>query len=242
MITLIRVATSLALVHLLVSNAAHARTLELDKKNLIVINDEITGAVAVEASNKLTRLALDKKAKQVDIIIDSPGGSIIAGMLLVNTMKRVQSRGTTIRCVVPRYAASMAYQLFSYCSERYMFAESFVLWHAPRVYIMFGVFLPEDAAKLARGLQEWESVLLRQLRISMKVYNRRRFFQYYDEEKFVLGSELEELTRDFVTIIDDMKGVKESVWNPTLKQKRSKGARSKTSTQHGEITYICSKC
>ncbi len=249
MITVIRITISIVtavVLHLFVSNAAHARTLEIDSKNLIVINSEINGAAAVEASNKLTKLALDKKAKQVDIIIDSPGGSIIAGMVLVNTMKRTQARGTIIRCVVPRYAASMAFQIFSYCNERYMMAESFVLWHAPRVYIMFGVLLPDSASQLARSLKAWEDLLLRQLRMSMLPTSRRKFYQYYDEEKFVMGSELKGMTRGFVTIIDDMTGVKESAWNPTLKQKRSKGARSTTGTnqgmRYGEITYICSRC
>lgn len=52
------------------------------------------------------------------ILIDSPGGEIEAGDAIIKTMKAEKSAGILQICFVHRYAASMAFNIFTHCDVR----------------------------------------------------------------------------------------------------------------------------
>lgn len=76
--------------------------------------------------NKLVRAG----HKEIFIIIDSGGGSLQAGSILVDRIKAAKYRGVTVNCIVDGMAASMALILMSHCSERYGMFGSYIMWHS----------------------------------------------------------------------------------------------------------------
>lgn len=206
-------------------------------KQVVLLTSEIRGAYAARLASRISFLVQEKKVKNIDIIINSPGGSIVAGMFIVTAIERAKSRNVVVRCAVPRFAASMAFQILSHCSERYILPQAFVLWHPPRIALMFAIITPQAARSILTSLADWEDVLVLQLRREMNI-NGTIFTKYYNSEKLVLGSELVEITKGFATVVDDIRGIPDSAW--TDKKIRSNGAKGRQYTL--DIDYTCIKC
>jgi ATP-dependent Clp protease protease subunit len=67
--------------------------------------------------------------RTVTLRIDSPGGSVGAGLALVDTMRNAQRHGTAFVCVVDGWAASMAAYILQTCDLRLMTRQSAVMFH-----------------------------------------------------------------------------------------------------------------
>ena len=148
----------------------------------------------------------DKSKDPIYLVINSPGGSVVAGLQVITTMRIAQSRGVTIKCIVPMMAASMAFQIFAECDERYAFDNSLLLWHPIRVTVN-GVLTPKRATELAKMMALYEKhmvdVLLAKLEIDPEV-----FYYHYYSETLHLGVGLKEIAPDFLTLIQDVEGIK----------------------------------
>lgn len=80
---------------------------------------EIAGGIAFENMKAAQKQLLDLDAQGHDPVwlkINSPGGSVDAGLILIDTMKAVES---PIYCVVESSAYSMAAILLTFCDKRY---------------------------------------------------------------------------------------------------------------------------
>lgn len=89
---------------------------------------EITGT-----SVKPLEAVLEAAPPQVFIVIDSPGGSVQAGLELVDYMRYAQRRGTQITCLVDGWAASMAGYVLAACDVRLMTKQSALMYHTVSV-------------------------------------------------------------------------------------------------------------
>lgn len=118
----------------------------MDPARTIVIAGPITGSIVGPVLTTLDKLATDK-TKPVDLVISSPGGSIVAGYLIVDRMDALRAEGVHFRCVVRSVAASMAFQLLLHCDERYSTPHAFLLWHPVRVFYQGA--LTADLSKIA---------------------------------------------------------------------------------------------
>jgi ATP-dependent protease ClpP protease subunit len=127
------------------SSIAMAKT-SLNPERTIIIDGPITGKIVKPVVETMNKLAADK-SKPIDIIISSPGGSVVAGYIIVDTIEALRAEGVKFRCGVRSLAASMAFQMLLHCDERYSTPHAFLLWHPVRVFYM-GV-LTADAAKVA---------------------------------------------------------------------------------------------
>lgn len=108
----------------LVSTAAPARadTIALEKDNTFVIRGEVTGA----GMNKLSHQILESKADKVYLFIDSPGGSIFAGLKFMEAVKATDKK---VICVA-NTAISMAFAIFQgICSERLIMENAVLMQH-----------------------------------------------------------------------------------------------------------------
>lgn len=135
-------ATVLFLIHSAVALAAPT----LDPERTIVVAGPITGGIVGPVLNTLDKLAADK-TKPVDLVISSPGGSIVAGYLIVDRLDALRAEGVKIRCTVRSVAASMAFQMLLHCDERYSTPHAFLLWHPVRVFYQGA--LTADLSKVA---------------------------------------------------------------------------------------------
>ena len=127
------------------STVALAST-SLSPERTIVIAGPITGRIVEPILSAFDKLAADK-TKPVDLVISSPGGSIVAGYLIVDRMDALRAEGIKFRCVVRSVAASMAFQMLLHCDERYSTPHAFLLWHPVRVFYQGA--LTADLSKVA---------------------------------------------------------------------------------------------
>ena len=117
----------------LASNMALAST-TLQPERTIVIEGPITGGIVGPVLSTLDKLVAKDKEAPVDVVISSPGGSLVAGYLIVDRMEALRAEGVRFRCLVRSVAASMAFQLLLHCDERYSTPHAFLLWHPVRVF------------------------------------------------------------------------------------------------------------
>lgn len=144
----------------------------------------------------------NKSSEPVYIIIDSPGGSVLAGLRFVQIMDRAKAKGVDIRCIVEGMAASMAMHIFGNCSTRYAFETSLLLWHPAYMYIRGAPVTQQEAERIKKQLHLitalLEERLKKELNLPLEVYE-----EYYYNEYFVAGHILKSMSPNFMTIIQD---------------------------------------
>lgn len=177
--------------------------------NLPIFEDEsrvvrIEGPIQnlIEQEEAILAMSLESD-KPIDILISSPGGSVIAGLFFMDAMDRVKSRGVKIRCLVDKMAASMAMHIFGNCDERYALANSLLLWHPAYVTIQFGQVTEERAEELREQLKlltyELELRLKKALMVSDAVYEK-----HWRAEHFIPAKYLKEfISPKFLKIVED---------------------------------------
>ncbi len=99
-------------------------------KRIIFIEGEITQETAVETCKSLLFLAAENHNLPVDIVINSNGGAVDAGLLILDAM---EGSGVEIRTLCLSRAFSMAAILFSAGSKRYMLKHAELMIHQPLV-------------------------------------------------------------------------------------------------------------
>lgn len=101
----------------------------LSKRLIYIDNKEITGDLIAVVIKKIMALILEDENKTITIVLDSPGGSVKAGMALYDLL---QSSKTPIKMVVIGRAYSMAAILFAAGKNgRYMLPNSEIMIHEP---------------------------------------------------------------------------------------------------------------
>jgi len=110
----------LAAMFCLSSVAMADKKFTFDEKTL-VLRGEVTG----ESVAKLQDAILSSTEKELTLVIASPGGSVMAGAALAQTIK---DSGKNVRCVAT-FAASMAFAILQACQERYVLDNSIIMQH-----------------------------------------------------------------------------------------------------------------
>lgn len=146
----------------------------------------------------------------INILINSPGGSVFAGIQLVEAIHIAQNRGVTIRCAVSTMAASMAFIILAECDERYAFSNSLLLFHPASVGIMFGVLRAEQARAIAEDLEAINDDMSDLMKAAMGVndFFQEQWYRYhFNKETLWTGKRLakEAPNEKFLTIISDIK-------------------------------------
>lgn len=197
-----------ALIITLSSLSAYGRTVtvNLEDKDTIDLNGVIGAYLTNPAINRIHERA--GKAKVITLAINSPGGEIYNGQRLISAMLMAKSRGTKFRCTVTTIAASMAFQILSFCDERLVLAKSLLLWHPPRISMggFGGVTLtPRESGAITRELVRLERALTADLLDNLP-FPTKVFWKNYHDETLWFGEELAARIKGF-TVVDDIKGV-----------------------------------
>jgi len=98
--------------------------LQLTEKNHVVVRGQVTG----ESVSKWILELNNIKDKDVIVYINSPGGSVLAGMTFVEQIQQMASSGKNIVCVAD-VAASMAFIILQSCPTRYVTSSSILMQH-----------------------------------------------------------------------------------------------------------------
>ena len=143
----------------------------------------IDGAIGEEAlaqAHRIERMSHDSR-EDINLLINSPGGSVLAGLQLLESVRVAKSRGVNVRCAVSTLAASMAFILLSECSERYALGNSLLLFHPVRVMLYQAVLKAEDAARIALEISAANDEVSDILEESMGVATaqQKSWYQYH---------------------------------------------------------------
>lgn len=120
--------TSLFLVSLL-AFGTEAKTIELTEDNTIVMNKEFKMESVSTVLSKAFELSNKNPNMDLYLIMDSPGGSIIAGMNLLEGLKALPNKVHTISF----YSASMGYQTVQNLGTRYITPYGILMSHRAKL-------------------------------------------------------------------------------------------------------------
>lgn len=179
----------------------------IDSKRLIRLETAVDRQMP-KLAHKILKWA-DPKAKEkkpIDILLASPGGNIIFGAMFVQAIEAAKLRGYTVRCTVTTHAASMAFIIFTYCSERYTLPMSLLLWHEPSVGLM-GRFTPSKLDNIKIHLEalvsRYEDHCRKMLKVSDEYYNKHSAANTWH----VAHQLKKEVDKDFFVILTDIRGI-----------------------------------
>lgn len=173
---------------------------------VIVLDAAITGASIRPASQYLEQLlAQPVVPSKIQLVINSPGGSVVAGFLFLDRLTALKQRGTAVECYVAEVAASMAFQILLQCDSRYVLDTSFLLWHRARVFIGgFGgtALTGPDAYALGIQLKDLDRHIYRDVRKYMNAPDHYIRF-HFERETLHTGSNLAKSVPSFIQITED---------------------------------------
>lgn len=105
-------------------STSNEQTITLRKNNFVSVKGEVSEQNVIKWSNQLNKL----NSNPIYLYIDSPGGSVDAGLQFINTINYHKNQGKTINCIA-KSAYSMAFVIFQNCSNRYVMSSTTLMQH-----------------------------------------------------------------------------------------------------------------
>lgn len=100
-------------------------TLNLEEGNFVHLNDVVTSDSVSRVQRQLLEISAKDPKKRITIVLNSPGGSIPAGQLLIETIKSLPNPIDSVTI----FAASMAFQIAQYTQNRYVLDSGVLMSH-----------------------------------------------------------------------------------------------------------------
>lgn len=169
----------LLLLSFVVSAFAQAGSVELNPKRTIEISGAIRGGMVFPVVRKLGEMEADKSLP-VDIILESPGGSVAAGYLIIDRIQALRENGIKVRCFVRHLAASMAFQMLLHCDERYSTPHALLLWHPVRVFLEEPL-TARDAAILHKHMADTDAYIIADLKRNLPLSEEQLLYHFHNE-------------------------------------------------------------
>lgn len=172
----------------------------------MVIDTVITGGTLAPLNEYMTGI-LSKNVKlaeggnTIDLVINSPGGSVVAGFEFVSLMNALQDKGYKFNCYVYHVAASMAFQILLQCDERHTLNGAFLLWHRARVFIGGfepAIFTAPVANTLSRQLQLVDDQIYADLRKKLTGADDAYTRWHFENETLHIGRALGDKLPGFI--------------------------------------------
>lgn len=197
----------------LATSGANAKPVVDSDKAMVITGVIGRGNILPLGAELITRAAAGDK--QVDLIIDSPGGEVNTGFMFINAMEAAKSRGLHIRCFVPTMAASMAFGILVHCNDRYILDKSFLLWH--RAAVSFGGFggvamRAPELNKLAEDLAKLDALILQETVDALQI-DPGVVGYHFEAQTLHTGSDLVRLAPKFATSYTSIDGLFDALIN-----------------------------
>lgn len=169
----------------------------------------LTGGVgynAIELATEIDKMSALAK-EPIYLVINSPGGSIDTGLVLLNAMTTAKARGVSFVCVTPIMAASMAFAVYAHCDVRYAFRFSYLLWHEATVRAEATALQLTD---ILAELIAFETPLKKDLieALIKAGMTRETALKHYNSGTLWLAADLEKGAPKFLTIVNDVHGLR----------------------------------
>lgn len=185
--------------------AKATKVLKVDKKRLVEVIGPIGFGIVQSEARKVEELSRKSK-KPIYILLNSPGGSVPAGISMIDAVQIAKNRGSKVICFSGVVAASMAFNIMAVCDERYALPNTKLLFH-PVSLSGNGMRLAELLIS-AEAMSQNEKVMMHQLRDKLGL-TWKAFHRHYFAETLWTGTGLEAYAPKFLTgLLKDAPGVK----------------------------------
>ena len=187
---------------LMCSNTALGLTIKINQSRTIRIG-EVDGSF-LKLSETVNSLSL-ASSKPIFLLINSPGGNIIAGQIFLNSMILAKARRVKFYCVVPTFAASMAFSILVECNYRFGFKYSKLLFHPARITLIGGYSSGELEA-MEHQINLLERPLVKRILKSLKI-TKKVFRYHYTNETLFNTIDIIKLSPGWMRVIHNIKGL-----------------------------------
>lgn len=103
---------------------ASKRTINLTNDNFVALRGTVTSQSIADVISNL----IDKNDDVRYIFLSTNGGSVTAGLKLINTIKDLENYGITVNCIADT-AISMGFVIFQACTNRMVLSHSTLMQH-----------------------------------------------------------------------------------------------------------------
>ena len=135
---------------------AYTEESSLFRHRMIFFNDEVNSDSCKALIESLLHLDMEMPGEEILILLNSPGGSVIDGLAVYDTMQTLKS---PVKCIVAGIAASMGSIIFCGAKERLMLTHSKLLIHEPFRAGISGTKHALELEKEAAELMEYRQIL-----------------------------------------------------------------------------------
>lgn len=199
------------------TEAGTSYTIENNDRIVYVIG-QITES-SISLAHRIERLSARSK-EPIHVVINSPGGSVLAGYQIIQAMDIARNRNVEVVCAVGTMAASMAFQLLPHCDQRYALKKSLLLFHPARVFIQ-GALTADDAASIADDLNRIAKQGDYEVKEMMGVPSDEWYsFHNKNETMWTAESLAEETTKRWLEVVDEIT-TPEGIFNVEVKSATS---------------------
>ena len=188
---------------LTVAEPCLAASLTVDPAKSVPIFGDISGETSTLVAAAISKLA--ELEPEVTLVINSPGGSLLAMNQIVDSMEMAKLKGTKFRCLVLQEAASAAFHIFTHCSERFALASSLLLWHPVKVQVREALS-PDKARYIASRLTTLEDELLEDVLDRMPIDYEQYMYHYQAETLWTAKQLLAEMP-GWMELVDSLQGI-----------------------------------
>ena len=163
--------------------SAEHKVIELNKDNTITFNQAFDAMTVSQKQSELLQLAEKSSEKDLYIVMYTPGGSISAGQLFINTVKALDKKVHTITI----FSASMGYQTVQALGKRYILPSGILMSHRAYVSGLQGQFpgeLNKRIEMLMKSTESMEVVSAARVGMSLEEYKKA-----IHDELWVIGQD-----------------------------------------------------
>ena len=163
--------------------SAEHRVIELNKNNTVTFNEDFNAMSVAQKQAELMKLAETSSEKDLYIVMYTPGGSISAGQLFINTVKALNKKVHTISI----FSASMGYQTVQALGKRYILPSGILMSHRAYVSGLQGQFpgeLNKRIEMLMNSTESMERVSAARVGLSLDDYKKA-----IHDELWVIGQD-----------------------------------------------------
>lgn len=108
----------------------YLETIDVDTERTLVLRGEVNAYVINALTEQFHQKIEEDSNKDVYLVIDTPGGSIIDGMKFINLMKAADKKfGIKTICIVEDQAYSMGAVIMAFCDKTYMTKFASLMFH-----------------------------------------------------------------------------------------------------------------
>lgn len=158
------------LIALMFSGHLAAKTITLNESNTIILNTEINSSTVAQVQVKAMELSSKNPEQELFLVLNSPGGSVTAGALMIDTLNSLPNRIHTVSL----FAASMAYQTVQSLGIRYVLNSSTLMSHRAYLGGVKGTFEQLDSiiSLFKNHVANFERVASKRIGMSLVDYKK----------------------------------------------------------------------